>query len=296
MPRHADVHIASLMAATDVDVLPEGTIVEDRGPYVLVRSSGNPGHYWGNFLLWREPPAPGDRERWEAAFEREFRDQPASVHRAFGIDGPCTEEAAAEFAAAGYEVMHGAALVAEPHELAAHARANTEVEVRELDPAEGADADLWAAAVEVHTANREPGHEEGPHRAYTWARMAERRARFTQGDGGWFVALTPQGEVAASCGVVVTEGRARFQSVDTAEAHRSRGIASRLVHDVGRAALDRFGAEQLVIGADAEHHAFSLYQSLGFVVRERTVELCWWPTSPTAAMHPTYGHLARRVD
>ena len=98
-------------------------------------------------------------------------------------------------------------------------------------------------------------------------------------DRGWFVAQVPDGEIVASCGIVVTHGRGRFQAVDTAEAHRRRGIASRIVHDVGRVAFDRFGAEQLVIVADAEYHAFE---------RERCLAVCWWPGAPNAQAHPVF--------
>src|SRR5438105_2519423 len=58
----------------------------------------------------------------------------------------------------------------------------------------------------------------------------ELRELFRAGRGAWYVALDESGrEVQGSCGVVVTAGRGRYQAVDTAEAHRRRGICSRLV-------------------------------------------------------------------
>ena len=70
-----------------------------------------------------------------------------------------------------------------------------------------------------------------------------------------FVAITSGGEVAASCGVVVTEGRGRYQAVDTATEHRRQGIARRLVYEAGRHAAQEFGARQLLIAADVDYHA-----------------------------------------
>jgi hypothetical protein len=61
-----------------------------------------------------------------------------------------------------------------------------------------------------------------------------------------------------------------------------------VVHDAGRAALEQFGASHLVIGADAEYHALPLYESLGFVVRERSLAVCWWPGAPRASLHPSF--------
>lgn len=47
--------------------------------------------------------------------------------------------------------------------------------------------------------------------------------------GAWYVAIHPaELEPVASCGVVVTAGRGRVQTVDTVTAYRRRGICSRL--------------------------------------------------------------------
>ncbi|MCW2955485.1 MAG: GCN5-related N-acetyltransferase [Thermoleophilia bacterium] len=280
------MHFASLGIATDIDVLPTGAIVEDRDAYVVVRTPSNPTHYWGNFLVYRAAPTPGDRERWERDFDREVGSRGHVALTWDSIDG-AMGAAREEFGAAGYEVEESVALVAAPDELLAHARASDEVQIRRLDPAPGADEALWVAAEQLQVDNREPGHTETDHRAFVQARQADRRQLFRAGRGGWFVAVTPDGDVAAACGIVVTDGRARYQSVDTAEAFRRRGIASRLVHDVGVAAVRDFRADRLVIVADANYHALALYESLGFVSLERTVSACWWPGAPRAAQHPT---------
>src|SRR5262245_44505048 len=62
----------SLVWATDLDVLPLDHVVERRDDHLVVRSPGNPSHFWGNLLLFDQPPAPGDGERWEALFAAEF--------------------------------------------------------------------------------------------------------------------------------------------------------------------------------------------------------------------------------
>lgn len=294
MPRTA-VEIRSLLAATDIDVLPDTSLVEDRGEYVVVRTPSNPNFFWGNFLHWRRAPHDGDREVWEAAFVREFGTERESRHAAFSWDVPGDDGAAVtEFGPAGYRLDRAVALVATPGELVDHPRANRDVTVRALDPR--GDEPLWAEVQRLQLADREPGHSEADYRAFLVSRMRDRRVRFEAGDGAWFVAQLPDGTVAGSCGVVVTARRARYQAVDTLEAHRRTGIASRLVTEAGRIAVARFGAEQLVIGADAQYHAMPLYESLGFTIRERCLAVVWWPTLPGAEAHPRWGEHARPAD
>ena len=73
----------SLVWATDLDVLPQGRVAERRDGYLLIRSPGNPAHYWGNLLLFDEAPGEGDAARWEALFDEEFGDEPRVRHRTF---------------------------------------------------------------------------------------------------------------------------------------------------------------------------------------------------------------------
>jgi GNAT superfamily N-acetyltransferase len=291
MPR-TDIEIRSLLTATDIDVLPDSSIVEDHGEYVVVRTPTNPTFHWGNFLMFRRPPAQGDRERWEATFDEHFAAEGGYRHCALCWDVPGEVGAAqSEFIDQGYDADYAVALVADPHELVEHLRSNRSATVRALDP--DADAESWQSVLALQVATREKEFTEEDYWSFVTSRMADRTTRFRAGDGAWFVAEDESGTIVASCGVVVTHGRARFQSVDTHPDHRRRGYATRVVHDAGRAALDRFGAEHLVIAADADYHALPLYQSLGFSERERCLAVCWWPGAEHAALHPDWSAKAR---
>jgi len=282
--------LQSLAYATDIDVLPQDAIVADHRAYVAVQTPSVPTFYWGNFVLFREPPTEGSRERWEADFERTFGER---RHRAFGwdrVDG-AVGHAEAEFVSAGYDLDVSVALVATDADLAPHPRANRDVVVRRLDPAPGADERAWAEVVELQVAGREDGHDEPSYRRFVGDRQAATRGRLHVGDGAWFVAEL-DGRVVATCGVIVTAGRGRYQTVETLESVRRRGIASRLVHDAGRIALTELGADVLVIVADADYHALPLYESLGFAATERVCGVCWWPGAPNASRHPVLGQLA----
>ncbi|MGI8715166.1 MAG: GNAT family N-acetyltransferase [Solirubrobacteraceae bacterium] len=269
----------ALVWATDLDVLPIDHRVQRRDDFLVIRSPGNPAHWWGNFLLFDDAPGPGDGARWEQAFATEL---PEARHRAFGWDRVDGElgDARTELADRGYTLDRSVGLTAAPADVRPHARANREVSVRALDPVAGHEQALWDAVIEVQVAGRDPIHAEGPHREFCCARMRDLRELFAAGRGAWYVALSPDDQVLGSCGVVVTAGRGRFQAVDTAQAHRRRGICSRLIVDAAHQTAHRYGAERLVIAADADYHALGLYESLGFARRERTGQAYLPPAHP----------------
>jgi ribosomal protein S18 acetylase RimI-like enzyme len=273
-PKHAyrsgDVStIRSLVHATGIDVLPLDRRVQRRDGYWCVESPSNPDHWWGNFLLFDEPPVSGDGHRWEDCFEREFAGNPAVRHRVFAWDGPSGERGAAatEFPEP-YTLDVSVGLIARAGEIAPHPRANDDAIVRALDPEAGHDEELWEAVLDVQSAQMvvegwAADQDPAELRRFQKARMADLRTLFCAGRGAWYVALL-DGEVAGSLGIVVTEGRARYQAVDTLERFRGRGIATRLVAQAAQQAAERQPIAHYVIVADPDYHAIGIYESLGF--------------------------------
>jgi ribosomal protein S18 acetylase RimI-like enzyme len=276
---HGRIVPRSLVHATGLDVLPPDRVVERRHDHVVVRSPGSPEFYWGNFILFDDAPGEGDRARWEALFDETFADEPRVRHRAFAWDRPDGRLGAArqELEPRGYRLNETVGLVAEAGAVRPHERGNREVEIRALDTF--GDEELWAGVVEVQVAGRDAVFEdEAAYRAFSRRRQAEWRRLFELGRGTWYVALLPgTTEIAGSCGVVVTDGRGRYQAVDTALAHRRRGICSTLVVEAARLSTEAFGTERFVIVADAGYHALGLYESLGFTRRERAADALLLP-------------------
>jgi ribosomal protein S18 acetylase RimI-like enzyme len=251
----------------------------------MVCSPSNPTHFWGNLLIFDDPPGRGDGERWEALFDTEFAGIDKIRHRAFTWDRTdgSTGRAHEEFDVRGYVVDESVGLIADAAELRPHARESRDVSVHALDPSSGADEALWEAVLTLQTANREEGHAEEGYLAFSRARLRDLRVHLDAGRGTWFVAVDEaSGDVAASCGVIVAGARGRFQSVDTALAYRRRGICSRLVVEAARHTIERYGAERFVIVADAGYHALGLYESLGFKRDEHVFGVYTWPESPKA--------------
>lgn len=270
----------SLLWATDIDVLAVDRVVERRDGYLVIRCPGNPTFYWGNLLLFDDPPAAGDGPRWERLFAEELGSHPEIEHTTFGWDRVDGDFGAArkEFPAPDYEPLELAGLIATAAQLRPHPRENRDVSVRALDP--DADAQLWDAAVELQVAGREDDFDEASYTTFRGVRLEELKALFRASGGAWYVALGPAGELVAGCGIVVTGTRARFQAVDTAAAHRRRGICSRLLVEAARHSAEHYGAERFVIAADPDYHALGLYESLGFQASER---VCGIYRKPPAA-------------
>ena len=100
--------------------------------------------------------------------------------------------------------------------------------------------------------------------------MAQYREMIAAGMGDWFGAFL-DGELVADMGLFVEDGIGRFQSVKTHPVYRRRGICGTMVHDVARCGLEKMGAETLVMIVDAEYHAATIYESVGFGPTERIV-------------------------
>ncbi len=263
----------SLVWATDIDVLPADRILLRRTSYWVVRSPANPGHFWGNFLIFDTPPRAGDGSRWQAAFAAEF---PDLEHCTLAWDVTDGTLGAARTEFPGFALERAVGLVAAPDALTPHPRAATAaVTVRALEVEDaGWDEvlDLWV----TQNADQADPQPSEMYRAYARRRLAELRALFAAGRGAWFVAEA-DGRVVGSLGVVVTGDRARYQSVDTRLAYRGRGIASRLVFEAGQRVSAAWPVSSLVIAADPDYHALGIYASLGFAPVEEVSGMCRWP-------------------
>jgi hypothetical protein len=261
------VKVQSLGYRTDLMILElEGSLVEDRDDHLVIRSPSNPGFWWGNFLLV-PPLAPGDLEEWADRFGKEF---PGARHVAIGVDavdGAVPDEA--EVTAAGLDMERSVVLTATDGELRPPPRPNAEATYRALS----GDAD-WEQALRLRAAISEGGPAAGDSE-FTRARIAAERALTEAGHATWHGAFLGEALVA-QLGVVAdaASGLARYQNVETHPGFRQRGLAGTLTWHAGRAtlaSLERAGT--LVIVADPDYVAISVYHSVGFTGTESHIGL-----------------------
>lgn len=267
------VRITSLAFRTDVALRAlEGAGVTDRGDHLVVRTSGHPEFWWGNFLLLARVPGPGEAGAWLARFAAAF---PAARHVAFGVDTAEDAPMPDDFAAAGLAAEHAAVLTAARPNPPAHP--NTDAEIRPLD----SDAD-WRQSVEL--ASR---CYDGDEPAFLKGRAMARRRLTRAGAGAWFGAFTG-GRLQAQLGLFdVGDGYARYQNVETDPQARRQGLAGTLVWAAARYGHEVLGTRTFVIVADPADAAIRIYQACGFTRREAQLSFDRPPAAGSSAARAT---------
>ena len=254
--------VTSLGFRTDLALLSaSGSVVEDRGTHLVVRTPANPTYYWGNFILLAEPPAPGGEREVVGAFHTEF---PEAGHVSIGIDtADLTPVSRAGFEAAGLVVDVASVLTA------SELRAPREVE-GEVRPLRSASD--WESRARLSLAIEERDDEES-HLRFARGRNVQEQALIDAGRGTRFGVLVDNEVVSTAAVFTTEEGVARFQSVETHPGHRRKGLAAAAVHAAGRHAVEHLGARTLVIVADDDGEAIGIYRRLGFADTERQLML-----------------------
>jgi len=257
------VDVLSLGYRTDLALLTAGgSLVEDRGDHLVVRSPHNPTHWWGNSLLLARTPSAPDAHSWLERFAAAF---PDADHVALGVDGTGGRVSdLAPWADLGLAVEAQAVMTATS---VLPPRHPTDAVCRAL-----ASDDDWAQSVELRVRCREGPQAPAAHRAFASAQAQTRRSMVAAGHGGWFGAFVDDRLVCQMGLFAGGPGLARFQSVETDPDHRRRGVARSLVHHVSRYGFASLAARTLVMVADPDYHALELYRSLGFAVTETQLQ------------------------
>jgi len=263
------MELRSLAYRTDL-IFPgfDGTIL-DRGDYLVVRTPSNPTFYWGNFLLFREPPRRGDPERWPEFFRDEIGSPPQVRHQTFGWDSPEADLGEADaLVAQGFHLLKESVMTASSLHPPPHRAAPIDVHPLHTDGE-------WREALENQIRCRNPEHDEPDFRIFMEAQMVRYRRMAEAGLGAWLGAFV-DGRLIADLGLYRNGDVGRYQAVGTHPDHRRRGYAGSLVYEAGLWGLRDLGLRSLVIVADAGSAAERLYRSIGFGFAEYQVGLERW--------------------
>jgi len=263
------MHVHSLGYRTDL-IFPrfDGQIL-DRPDYLVILTPSNPTFYWGNFLLFSEPPGEGDFIKWKELFAREVASRLPVRHFAFGWDTVRGEMGVVEpFLAAGFNLSQSVVLTAGQVHLPP--KFSREVEVRPLSQ----DWE-WEQTLQNQVACREPEHALEGYTVFKRAQM-ERYRRMSRAGLGWWFGAFLENQLVADLGIFTDGTIGRFQSVGTHPDYRSRGICGALVYQTSRYAFEKMKVDTLVMVADEHYFAAKIYESIGFQPREHQVGLDWW--------------------
>lgn len=235
--------------------------IKDLGDCVAVRTPDNPAFWDGNKLIFANPPEIGDLAGWSARFASVFTDQ-AIQHVAFNWlpDHRADGVAIAEFTAAGFNLDD--ILVLTARSVHTDKPAPKGVRYRQIS----SDAD-WAAVVDAQVAQGYASIPMAEYRTFKEAQFARYRAMAEQGLGHWWGAFK-DAELVADLGLFFDENLGRFQSVETASAHKRTGICRAFICHVSNWAFETRPDITLMLHADEGEVAEGIYRSVGYQVTE----------------------------
>ena len=233
----------------------------DRGAYQVVRTPDIPTFFMGNFLLFADPPASDDFERWRALFRSEFEGIPGVGHEVFGWDSPEGELGeTAPFEAAGFAVLQTAIMTTRDAVQPPHC--NDEVQIQ---PA-SSDAD-WDDALLC-----ESGFTAAAANPRIAARLASYRQMARNREGAWYNAYL-NGHLVGGLGIYRVGRTGVIDSVSTHPEFRRRGVARTEVYHAARHARNNLAIAGLLLGCDEDSAAQRLYEALGFRPVQKQVGL-----------------------
>ncbi len=266
------MEVQSLGYRTDL-IFPkfDGQIL-DRGDYLVILTPTNPTYYWGNFLLFSNPPSDGDRENWKTIFSKEIGSWIDAEHFAFGWDTAMGELGEIKpFLDEGFDLNQSVVLATQ--QVTMPPKYNQEVVIRPL-----AEDWEWKQATQNQITCRELGHNLEGYQVFKQDQMKRYHQKVNAGLGLWFGAFLGK-RLVADLGVFSAEGLGRFQQVGTHPDYRHRGICGALVYQASCYALEHLKINTLVMVADENYHAAKIYESVGYQPKEHQAGLIWWKKS-----------------
>jgi GNAT superfamily N-acetyltransferase len=261
LPTNQYMNVKSLAYRTDLIFPAFDAEISDRGDYLVIRTPANPTFYWGNYLLFDQPPSEGDYSKWREIFSREIGNPPEVIHHAFGWDTTEIEMGVIQpFLDNGYYLEQSTVLTARAEDLIA--KGSSGVTIRQLQT-----EDDWKQSIENQVICRDLIFSEDGYRVFRQRQAKLYRQMATQGLGTWFGAFYGD-RLVGDLGIFHNHDLGRYQSIQTHPDFRRRGIAGALVYTAAQFALEQYNLEILVIVAEADSPAERLYKSIGFQFAE----------------------------
>lgn len=250
--------------------------ITDKGAYTKIYTASNPSYYYGNFLIFPEPPAAGQFSEWMTLFQQEFAKDAEVKHHTFEWQsGKADPAVIKEFTDQGFTYDNVSVLTAT--QTYTDREPPTNVTYRKLED----DVD-WFLATQMQIAAGFPSIPAADYRIYKEAQFANYRAMSNAGLGGWFGAFKDN-LLVANMGLFFDNNIGRFQSVETDELYRRQGICTALVQYVSQWGFAHRPGVTLMIHADHDDVPSRLYQSLGYREVEVLESVFRPPTPPTAS-------------
>lgn len=225
---------------------------------IVVRTPSEPDFWCGNLVIFRHcDGTPQDQ------IDRFHADFPDARHVTLAWDTLAlpSEARLAQFEAMGLEIDRCDVLALSGP--LARTVCPPGIEIRSLS---GDDDWAQAIALQVET-GVSLGFERESYGSYVSGRFATRRRQVADGWGCWFGAFDGP-LLVGDLGILVGDGLARFQDVETRQSHRRRGICAALVCAGLDWAATQDPSALPVILSDRDGPAGRIYRRCGFAVAE----------------------------
>lgn len=243
----------------------ESEIIE-RESYIVVKTLSNPEFHWGNYLILKRAPGPGDIDNWIKIFHKEFSHYSKFNHYVFAWD-ELSEPKSPEYLVHGLELEKSVSLKATSLIYPKHY--NADIIVRPLVSKQD-----WEAATELQILTREPHFSYEEYKAFKINQSKSYQKLIANNKGARFGAFL-NNVLVADLGIYFEETFARFQSVVTHPDYRGLGICATLVYESAKYALENWPVTTLAMEADPNYHAARIYESVGFAPVENSYNLYW---------------------
>jgi len=237
---------------TDLAILRHSdSSIDEFEDHLVIRSPHNPDYHWGNFILVTNNDFAKDASRWMQTFRDAF---PSAKWVSIGL--PEYPAAPEDWEPFGIELERLEVL-----------KADTKPAFPEIDQnytSRNLSGKDWDALLQREISEN---LKSGEHDPESYERFIRRTIEgyeelSNRGVASWFGAFHGT-ELVADLGIVVCGETARYQSVQTDERHRRKGLAS---HLLGKAAdwASQAGCRSWVIVTESTNDAGRVYRKAGF--------------------------------
>ncbi len=245
--------------------------VRDKGEYIVATTTSNPNYFWGNLLLYKQPPKQGDFSNWKSDFLAEFTN-PDIYHMTFAWDSPeGVEGDCSEFLANGFKLEKSIVLLTDS--VTKSKKYNSDVLIRTITTQEEFDR-----CVDIQVSCSGQYLSKQAWREFYLKSMEQYRKLIDSDHGKWFGAFIDD-VLVGSLGIFTDHDIARFQIVSTHKDFQRRGVCSTLVYEAAKYAIENMKVKTLVMVADEEYHAAKIYESVGFIPNQKQIGVCYWDKS-----------------
>lgn len=229
--------------------------IKERSDHLVIRTPSNPTHYWGNLLLFKEPPCDGDCDKMIDAYHSEFG--AASGHVAIGWE---SQElgVVSEFKEKGYDVMED--IVLKLDHPRTPSRLNNGLIIEKIE-----DESQWNDVLELQAKEYVTWDSSEGFGVFRKRLLEGLRNLKNQGHGEWWGAYS-EGKLIGSMGLYFDISRkvGRFQLVDTDSDHRRKGVCGTLLHHIVQDAYENSESPELFIVTEQDNPSARVYESVGF--------------------------------